>query len=182
MSLRAASSSFRASSLSRGRRGGVGRSGRRRARLDEAVQRREGLDLRQGEPRALEREGRTDKAASAPARRSPRPRRGRARAASAVADGAAEGGAGQQAASDPRMFAGGAQAFDGLVEPGGRSVRIGPRRLGQGSGSPGSARRGRDGRDRGSRVSSAMSRTQFCDRTHSNVCAARSRAAASPPL
>ena len=78
MSLRAASSCSRASSLTRGR-GGGGRSGRRRARLDEAVERREGFAARERKARALQCANRKDEAASVPARRSPRPRRGRAR-------------------------------------------------------------------------------------------------------
>ena len=54
-----------------GGRGGVGQSGRRRARRDEAVQRREGLAPREREPRAFERAIAEIRAASAPARRSP---------------------------------------------------------------------------------------------------------------
>ena len=95
--------------------GGVGRSGRRRARVDEAVQRREGLDARKSEARSLER---------AIAKKEPhRPQLGDlldlvevARCAIPVADGAAEGGAGQHAAHNPNAFAGGAQVFDRLIK------------------------------------------------------------------
>ena len=99
MSLRATSSCFaRLVPEPRGR-GGVGQSGRRRARIDEAVQRREGFAPRERQPRALER---------AIAEKEPhRPRLGDllrfvevARRAVPVADGAAEGGAGEQAARD----------------------------------------------------------------------------------
>jgi hypothetical protein len=56
------------------RLGGVGETWLRRAVVDEATERRERLEAREGEPSALERARaryRKDGAASAPARRSP---------------------------------------------------------------------------------------------------------------
>ena len=91
------------------RLGGVGQGGRRRAWSDEAVQRREGFAARQREPRSLER---------AIAEIEPhRPRLGDffdivevARGAVPVADGAAESGASEQAASEVVAVPRGAQA------------------------------------------------------------------------
>ena len=97
MNLRAMSSSFRASSLSAAASSASGTSGRRRAWLDEPVQRRESFAPRQGQPRALKR---------AIAEVEPhRPWLGDlldlvevARGAVPIADSAAESGAGEEAA------------------------------------------------------------------------------------
>ncbi len=103
--------------------GPVGQSGRRRARLGERVQRREGFALRQSEPRAFEREV---------AEIEPhRPRLGDllhvvevAPRAVPFAEGAAESGAGEQAASDKVAMPRSAQALEGLVEPDGGGARM----------------------------------------------------------
>ncbi len=113
-----------------GRRGAVGQSRRRRARLDEAVQRREGFAVRERKSRALER---------AIAEKEPhRPRLGGlvdlveiAPGAVPVVDGAVQGGAGEQAAREMVALPGGAQAFDGIIEPSGRGARVIARGLGR---------------------------------------------------
>jgi hypothetical protein len=96
---------------------GAGLHGRRRTVVDEPIERRERRDAGESEPRAFERHV---------AEKEPhRPRLGDlldlveiARGATPVADAAAEGGAGEETAGDKFQCAGGAQAVDGLAEPG----------------------------------------------------------------
>ena len=158
MSLRAASSSLRASSerAARPRRAGAGGGG---LGVDEAVQRREGFAARERKPRALER---------AIAEIEPhRPRLGDlldlvevARRAVPLANGAAESGAGEQAARDDTRFG---RRRAGLRPPrraGGRGARIGAADPAEGSARRLCNARARWARPR-VRVSSAISRTRF---------------------
>ena len=155
----------------RGRSGRVGGSGRRRVWLDEACERREGFAPREREPRAFER---------AIAKIKPhRPWLGDllrfveiARRAVPVADGAAEGGAGDEAARDVAILPRGAQACDGLIESAMRdhslddSVEAVPNWLLQ--------RQGRLARAESQNVESDIEQPIF-RRAISDVCAARSR-------
>ena len=94
---------------------GVWESGLWRAVVDEPIERREGFEAREGEPRAFERHV---------AEIEPhRPRLGDllhlveiGRRAVPVADAAAEGGAGEEAAGKKVIGSGSAEAFDGLAK------------------------------------------------------------------